>query len=126
MSNMEVGMKYQSRVVVLECNTALRLGSGDMEVFATPAMIALMENAAMCAVASALPEGSTTVGTMMRSSHIKASKVGAEITAEAELVAVDGRRLTFAVRAWDESGTIGEGEHERFVVDREKFLSKLR
>lgn len=108
-----------------EDNTALKLGSGDMAVFATPAMIALMENAAMNAVAPALAEGSTTVGTMMKSSHIKASKVGAEITAEAELVAVDGRRLSFVVKAWDEQGTIGEGEHERFIVDRERFLSKL-
>lgn len=119
-------MKYQSRVVVSECNTALKLGSGDMEVFATPAMIALMENAAMQAVAGSLPEGSTTVGTMMRSSHIKATAVGATVTAEAELIAVDGRRLTFAVKAWDEQGVIGEGEHERFVVDREWFLSKLK
>lgn len=122
---MEVGLKYQSRVVVAEGNTAQALGSGDMAVFATPAMIALMENAAMNAVAGALPEGSTTVGTMMKSSHIKASKVGAEITAEAELVAVEGRRLTFTVKAWDEQGTIGKGEHERFIVDRERFLSKL-
>lgn len=118
-------MKYQSRVVVSEDNTALKLGSGDMAVFATPAMIALMENAAMNAVASSLAEGTTTVGTMMKSSHIKASAVGATITAEAELVAVEGRRLSFVVKAWDEKGTIGEGEHERFIVDRERFLSKL-
>lgn len=123
---MEIGLKYQSRVVVSEDNTALKLGSGDMEVFATPTMIALMENAAMSAVASSLDEGATTVGTMMRSSHIKPSSIGATITAEAELVAVDGRRLTFAVKAWDEQGVIGEGEHERFVVDRERFLSKLK
>lgn len=121
----EVGLKYQSRVVVSEDNTAQTLGSGDMPVFATPAMIALMENAAMNAVASALAEGSTTVGTMMKSSHIKASALGATITAEAELVAVDGRRLTFVVKAWDDKGVIGEGEHERFIVGRERFLSKL-
>ncbi len=122
---MEIGLKYQSRVVVSEDNTALNLGSGDMEVFATPAMIALMENAAMNAVAEHLDAGATTVGTMMKSSHIKASAVGATITAEAELVAVEGRRLCFVVKAWDEKGTIGEGEHERFIVDRERFLSKL-
>ena len=121
----EVGLKYQSSVVVSEDNTAQTLGSGDMPVFATPAMIALMENAAMNAVASALAEGATTVGTMMKSSHIKASALGATITAEAELVAVDGRRLTFVVKAWDDKGVIGEGEHERFIVDRERFLSKL-
>lgn len=122
---LEVGLKYQSRVVVSEHNTALKLGSGDMEVFATPAMIALMENAAMNAVASYLDVGATTVGTMMKSSHIKASALGANIVAEAELVAIDGRRLCFAVKAWDDRGVIGEGEHERFIVDRERFLSKL-
>lgn len=122
---MQAGLKYQSRVAVSSDNTALRLGSGDMEVFATPAMIALMENAAMNAVAPALEEGTTTVGTMMRSSHVKASAVGATITAEAELISVDGRRLTFAVRAWDEKGVIGEGEHERFIVDKQRFLAKL-
>lgn len=122
---LDVGLKYQSRVVVSEDNTALKLGSGDMEVFATPAMIALMENAAMNAVASHLDAGTTTVGTMMKSSHIKASALGANITAEAELVAVEGRRLSFTVKAWDDKGVIGEGEHERFVVDRERFLSKL-
>lgn len=122
---LEVGLKYQSRVVVSEHNTALKLGSGDMEVFATPAMIALMENAAMNAVASHLDVGATTVGTMMKSSHIKASALGANIVAEAELVAIDGRRLCFAVKAWDDRGVIGEGEHERFIVDRERFLSKL-
>ena len=79
----------------------------------------------MNAVAEHLDAGATTVGTMMKSSHIKASAVGATITAEAELVAVEGRRLSFVVKAWDEKGTIGEGEHERFIVDRERFLSKL-
>ena len=119
------GLKYESRVTVSAANTALALGSGDMEVFATPAMVALMENAAMNAVASHLDAGATTVGTMMKSSHIKASALGANITAEAELVAVEGRRLSFTVKAWDDKGVIGEGEHERFVVDRERFLSKL-
>lgn len=122
---LQAGLKYQSCVAVSSDNTALRLGSGDMEVFATPAMIALMENAAMKAVAPALEEGTTTVGTMMRSSHVKASAVGATITAEAELISVDGRRLSFAVRAWDEKGVIGEGEHERFIVDKQRFLAKL-
>ena len=122
---LEIGLTAESSIVVTDANTALTLGSGDMEVFATPAMVALMENAAMKAVAAALPEGSTTVGTAMQTSHIKASKMGATITASARLVEVDGRRLRFEVRAWDEAGTIGEGEHTRFVVDRERFLAKL-
>ena len=122
---MEVGLKYESTVVVSPSNTAATLGSGDMDVFATPAMVALMENAAMLAVAAHLPEGSATVGTQMNTSHIKASPLGATITASAELTEVEGRKLTFAVKAWDEKGTIGDGVHTRFVVDRERFLSKL-
>lgn len=122
---MEIGLKYESTTVVSAANTAATLGSGDMDVFATPAMVALMENAAMLAVRDYLPEGSATVGTQISTSHLKASPLGASITASAELVEVDGRRLTFAVKAWDEKGTIGEGTHTRFVVDRERFLSKL-
>ena len=122
---MEIGLKYESQTVVSEANTAATLGSGDMAVFATPAMVALMENAAMLAVKESLPEGSATVGTQMNTSHIKASPLGATITASAELTAVEGRRLTFVVKAWDDKGVIGEGEHTRFVVDRERFLSKL-
>ena len=122
---MEVGLKYESTVVVSPSNTAATMGSGDMDVFATPAMVALMENAAMLAVAAHLPEGSATVGTQMNTSHIKASPLGVTITASAELTEVEGRKLTFAVKAWDEKGTIGEGVHTRFVVDRERFLSKL-
>lgn len=122
---LEIGLKYESRTTVSPANSAKTLGSGDMDVFATPAMVALMENAAMLAVAAELPEGSATVGTQMNTSHIKASPLGAVITASAELTAVDGRKLTFAVKAWDEKGVIGEGEHTRFVVDRARFLSKL-
>ena len=122
---MEIGLKHESTTVVSAANTAATLGSGDMDVFATPAMVALMENAAMLAVKDHLPEGSATVGTQINTSHLKASPLGATITASAELVEVDGRRLTFAVKAWDEKGIIGEGTHTRFVVDRERFLSKL-
>ena len=122
---LEIGLRYESRTTVSTANSAKTLGSGDMDVFATPAMVALMENAAMLAVAAELPEGSATVGTQMNTSHIKASPLGAVITASAELTAVDGRKLTFAVKACDEKGVIGEGEHTRFVVDRARFLSKL-
>ncbi len=121
----EKGLKYESVATVGDGNTAAAMGSGDMPVFATPAMAALMENAAMKAVEGALPEGAATVGTAISISHVKASPVGARITASAELVEVDGRRLVFAVRAWDERGTIGEGSHTRFVVDRERFMGKL-
>ena len=122
---LEIGLRYESKTTVSTANSAKTLGSGDMDVFATPAMVALMANAAMLAVAVELPEGSATVGTQMNTSHIKASPLGAVITASAELPAVDGCKLTFAVKAWDEKGVIGEGEHTRFVVDRARFLSKL-
>lgn len=123
---MNIGLTYTSTTVVNNNNTAKALGSGDMDVFATPAMVALMENAAMNAVAPHLEEGQTTVGTQISTSHIKASALGATITATAVLTAVDGRSLTFTITARDGENTIGEGTHTRFIVDRERFLSKLK
>lgn len=123
---MEKGLKHISTTTVTTANTALTMGSGDMEVFATPAMVALMENAAMKAVAPHLPEGSTTVGAMMQTSHIKPSAPGETVTAEAVLQEVDGRKLTFRVTASDSEGTIGEGIHIRYIVDRERFLFRLK
>lgn len=122
---LEKGLNATARTVVDATNTARTMGSGDLEVFATPAMVALMEHAAMVAVAEALPEGSTTVGSEMNCTHIKPSKLGAAITATAVLTAVEGRKLTFTVGAADEQGIIGEGTHVRFVVDRERFLARL-
>ena len=119
------GLYYESMTVASTTNSAVAMGSGDMDVFATPSMVALMQNAAMKCVADKLPEGSATVGVEISTSHIKASKLGAVITASATLVEVDGRRLTFEVKAWDADGDIGKGKHVRFIVDREKFLSKL-
>ena len=119
------GLYYESMTVASTTNSAVAMGSGDMDVFATPSMVALMENAAMKCVADELPEGSATVGVEISTSHIKASKLGAVITASATLVEVDGRRLIFEVKAWDADGDIGKGKHVRFIVDREKFLSKL-
>lgn len=123
---METGLTFVSKTVVNESNTALTIGSGDMEVFATPAMIALMENAAMNAVKNELPEGASTVGALMNTTHLKSSGLGMEVTATAVLDEVDGRKLTFSVKAEDASGIIGEGTHVRYIVDRERFLSKLK
>ena len=123
---LEIGLTAESSIVVTDANTALTLGSGDMKVFATPAMVALMENAAMLAVATHLDDGASTVGVEMNTSHIKASPMGATITASAELTTIEGRKLTFKVKAWDEQGVIGEGYHTRFIVDRERFLSKIK
>ncbi len=122
---LNIGLSAQSEVVVNDNNTAMALGSGDLAVFATPAMIALMENAAMRAIAEALPEGSTSVGTEMNATHIKASALGATIVATAVVTSVEGRKVTFNVGARDGESIIGEGTHTRFVVDREKFMSKL-
>lgn len=122
---LEKGASAQCRTVVTAANTARTMGSGDLEVFATPSMVALMEQAAMTAVAASLPEGATTVGAEMNCTHIKPSKLGAGITATAVLTAVEGRKLTFNVGARDEQGLIGEGVHVRFVVDRARFMAKL-
>lgn len=123
---LENGLSATVRTTVVEENTARTMGSGDLAVFATPAMVALMENAAMTAVTAALPEGSTTVGSEMNCSHIKPSKLGTVITATAVLTAIEGRKLTFTVGASDEQGIIGEGVHIRFIVDRERFMAKLQ
>ena len=111
---LEKGLSAQSRTTVTNENTAAAMGSGDLPVFATPSMVALMENAA-----------STTVGAEMNVTHIKPSGLGAEITATAVLTEVEGRKLTFNVGARDAGGMIGEGVHIRYVVDREKFMAKL-
>ena len=123
---LEKGLSARSAATVAAGNTAAAMGSGDLAVFATPAMVALMENAAMTAVASALPEGSTTVGAEMNVTHIKPSGPGAEITATAVLTGIEGRKLTFNVGARDAGGMIGEGIHIRYIVDREKFMAKWK
>lgn len=123
---LEKGLSAQSRTTVTAGNTAATMGSGDLGVFATPSMVALMEHAAMTAVAAALPEGSSTVGAEMNVTHIKPSGLGAEITATAVLTGVEGRKLTFNVGVRDAEGLIGEGIHIRYIVDREKFMAKVK
>ncbi len=122
---LEKGLKYTSSVVVDKANCASAVGSGGLDVFATPSMVALMENAAMNAVAPCLPDGSTTVGSEINVTHTKPTSIGATVSATAELLSVDGRKLLFKVAAHDGVGLIGEGTHVRFVVDVERFLSKL-
>ena len=121
----EIGLKHTSELVVTEAVTAAVVGSGDMPVLATPMMMALMENAAMLAVKDELPEGSTTVGGHIESSHLKPSKIGDKVSATAEVTKVDGRKIGFKVSAYSGDTLLGEGTHLRFVVDREKFLAKL-
>ena len=123
--DMETGLSHTSRLMVAEENTALALGSGDMLVLATPQMVALMENAAMMAVRDHLPDGATTVGSMINTTHVRPTAVGMEVKATATLTEAEGRKLTFAVKAEDANGVVGEGTHIRYVVDRQKFLSKI-
>ena len=122
---MEKGLTYTSTLVVSEEHVAAVMGSGDLHVYATPAMVALMENAAMLAVAEHLPEGSTTVGAMINTSHVKPSPMGDTIKTTAVLTDIEGRKLTFSIRAEDSKGIIGEAMHVRYIVDRERFMSKL-
>ena len=121
----EVGLKHTSELTVTDAVTAVRMGSGDMPVLATPAMMALMENAAMLAVADDLPEGSTTVGGHIASSHLRPSKIGDVVRAVAEVTKVDGRKIEFNVSAYSGDVLLGEGTHLRFVVDRERFMSNI-
>ncbi len=122
---LEIGLKHTSEQTVSETLTAMQMGSGDLPVFATPAMMALMENAAMMAVANELPEGCTTVGGHIESSHLRPSKVGEKVSAVAEVTKVDGKKIEFKVAAYSGETLLGEGTHLRFVVDKEKFISKL-
>ena len=121
----EPGNRYNSRMKVEERLTAEAMGSGDLPVLATPAMIALMENAAMLAVASHLREGETTVGGFMECSHLKPTAVGEEVEAIATLRKIEGAALHFDIAAYAGEKKIGEGHHIRYVVDRRRFLSKL-
>ena len=123
---METGLSFTTTMRVAPEVTAEYIGSGDLAVLATPAMCALMENAAMMAVATQLEEGQTTVGTALNIEHSRAAKVGEVITATAVLTEVNGRELKFNIAARDQIGLIGEGTHTRFIVSREKFMAKLK
>jgi len=123
-TSLKAGIKGEAKTVVSEANTAIALGSGGVPVFATPAMIALMENAALTSVEPYLPEGHTTVGIKITSSHIAATPLGMEVVAKSELTEIDGKRLIFQVEAYDAREKIGEGTHERFIINREKFMQK--
>ena len=124
MKDLPIGLKGQAETTVNEHNTAAAMGSGLLPVFATPAMLALMENAAASSVQPFLDEGQGSVGTRLEVSHLAATPLGLRVRAESELLAVDRRKLRFAVRAWVEEELIGEGVHERFIIDNARFLEK--
>ena len=120
---LEIGLKYTSELKVNEAVTAEAIGSGDIPVLATPMMIALMENAAMQAVRNELPDGYTTVGGYIASSHLKPSQIGDVVSATAEVTKVDGKKISFNVAAYSGETLLGEGTHLRFIVEKEKFTS---
>ncbi len=117
-----LGFKGKSEVKVTVDNTAKAVGSGSLEVFATPMLVALMENAAIKDLQ--LPEGQTSVGTYLDVKHIAATPVGMIVWAEAEIIEFEGRKLVYKIEAYDEKEKIGEGRHERFIVNCDKFISK--
>ena len=125
LQELKPGLAGTAETVVRETNTALAMGSGSLHVFATPSMIALMEQAACNAVAACLDEESTSVGTLVNITHNAATGTGKAVTATATLVEVQGRKLVFEVTAADEDKQIGKGTHERFIVNKEKFMAKL-
>ena len=122
--SLTVGSKGRAEALVTEDKTAAAVGSGLVPVFATPYMVALMENAAVNAVQAGLEAGQGTVGTRLEVTHDAATPVGMKVWAEAELTAVEGKKLTFTVRAFDEAGPIGGGTHERFIITVDRFLAK--
>lgn len=123
---LKAGIKGRQEVMVTEDNSASALGSGLLEVFATPAMAALIEKTAWMSVDPYMNDGEGTVGTVLNIKHMAATPVGMTVWCESELTEVDGRRLVFHVEVFDETGKVGEGEHERFVINNEKFMAKAQ
>ncbi len=124
--SIEIGLKGRSETVVTQDNTASAIGSGLVPVFATPHMIALMENAAASSLLPHLAEDEGSVGTHLNVAHSSATPIGMKVWAEAVLTAVDGKKITFEVAAFDEAGEIGRGTHERFIIKPERFLAKTQ
>ena len=124
MKDINVGAVGKAHLKVTENELAVNVGSGSLEVFATPVMVMLMEKSACNCVAEYMENDETTVGTELNVKHVSASPVNSDITAEAELTEVNGREFTFTVKAYDNAGLIGEGTHKRFLVFGEKFTAK--
>ena len=122
---MDTGIKGYKEITVTKELTAISLGSGDLEVYATPAMIALMEETASESVKPRLEAGQGSVGTCIAIKHLAATPIGMRVRCESELVEVNGRRLVFNITAYDEKDKIGEGTHERFIISNDKFQSKV-
>jgi predicted thioesterase len=125
MDNIKPGLAGEQTTTVTESLTATHLGSGGVNVYATPSMIALMEYAAVNAIDHLLPDGQASVGTMLNVRHLAATPLGHQVRARAEVTEVDGRKVTFTVQAWDEQELIGEGTHTRVVIDLARFLQRV-
>ena len=117
-------MTYSVEIKVGQNDTAKALGSGELDVLATPRMIALMEEASAKCIKAELDDSESSVGTLIDVKHVSATPLGLKVTATAEVIEVDSRRVVFKVTANDEKGLIGEGRHERFIINKEKFLSR--
>ena len=120
----ELGIKGRQETTVTTANVATNVGSGKVKVFSTPMMISLMEKAALLSIEPFLEEGQSSVGTHINVSHCSATPMGMQVWVETEVIEIDRRKVTFSVKAYDERGLIGEGTHERFIIDIEKFQSK--
>ena len=121
----EIGIKGHQETTVTAADVTSSVGSGTLQVFATPIMVALMEKAAFLSIEPFLERGQSSVGTRINIEHVRSTAMGKKVWAESEVIAVDRRKLSFKVAAYDEKGLIGQGEHERFIIDIEKFLSKV-
>jgi len=119
------GLSFKQSITVELKDTAKTWGSGNLEVFATPALVGLMENTALKCIADYISEGNDTVGIEINTQHTKATKVGLAVTCEATIEKVDGKRIFFNIKAWDEVGEIGSSKHVRYIINTEKFLSRL-
>ena len=122
--NIPIGTIAKYSTIVDNSNTAKTMGSGSLEVFATPSMVAIMEKASTMAIENYLDDGYTSVGTLMNISHVSPTPIGMEVSASAEVIEVNGKEITFKVQAFDSIGLIGEGTHKRFLVFADKFQSK--
>lgn len=125
MPELKPGLAGTAETIVRETNTAIAMGSGSLQVFATPCMVALMEQAACNAVDPCFNDSESSVGTLVNVTHDAATGMGKAVTATATLVEVQGRKLVFEVTAADEDKQIGKGRHERFIINKEKFMAKL-
>ena len=121
---LQTGITGKREILVTEKVTAKAMGSGELDVFATPAMIALAEETAWRSVSGELEPGQGTVGTRLEIDHLSATPIGMKVTCETELIAIDRRKLTFRVEICDEAGPVGCGTHERYIVENEKFFAK--